>query len=373
MPFPRDGTSYLVLSTGDATQADQADQPGAFPSFDYLGATPRSRGDSAFDVSSFDLTFNSAAGGPVTGCFGFDFRFLSEEYPTRLDSPFTDTLRGRSRQRDGVERGWRRDPGARQLRLAPRRPAGDRQVHRGGHDVARRGGGHPVRRSHRPAACPDAAGQPSDARLPPVALRSRRPRLRQCGLHRQSQPDPAQRLHARGHVSRSGRRDHGPDDRHHRRHPDADAHGHGHRAGHGDGADLRGTSGGGLARPDAARRALGQFVVRRRERSRARPIHRPGHADHRPRHRWRQRAVDLHGAAAPGAAGTAGLGLEPAADPRRPRRRRDPRRPGHVGRLVAAGPRQDVRCPRDLGRRLHQVRARQGPRGRSRRRRGSCR
>jgi hypothetical protein len=92
VPFPRDGTSYLVLSTGDATQADQADQPGAFPSFDYLGATPRSRGDSAFDVSSFDLTFNSAAGGPVTGCFGFDFRFLSEEYPTRLASPFTDTL-----------------------------------------------------------------------------------------------------------------------------------------------------------------------------------------------------------------------------------------------------------------------------------------
>jgi hypothetical protein len=91
-PFPRDGSSYLVLSTGDATQADQPDQPGTFPSFDDNGGTPRSRGDSAFDVSTFDLTFGSAAGGPVTGCFGFDFRFLSEEYPTRLGSPFTDTL-----------------------------------------------------------------------------------------------------------------------------------------------------------------------------------------------------------------------------------------------------------------------------------------
>jgi hypothetical protein len=91
-PFPRNGPSYLVLSTGDATQADQPDQPGTFPSFDDNGATPRSRGDSAFDVSTFDLTFSSAAGGPVTGCLGFDFRFLSEEYPTRLGSPFTDTL-----------------------------------------------------------------------------------------------------------------------------------------------------------------------------------------------------------------------------------------------------------------------------------------
>jgi hypothetical protein len=91
-PFPRDGSSYLVLSTGDATQADKPDQPGTFPSFDDAGPTPRSRGDSAFDVSIFELTFGSAAGGNVTGCFGFDFRFLSEEYPTRLGSPFTDTL-----------------------------------------------------------------------------------------------------------------------------------------------------------------------------------------------------------------------------------------------------------------------------------------
>jgi hypothetical protein len=91
-PFPRNGTTYVVLSTGDATKADQPDQPGTFPSFDDGGATPRSRGDSAFDVSQFDLTFGSAAGGPVTGCFGFDLRFLSEEYPSRLGSPYTDTL-----------------------------------------------------------------------------------------------------------------------------------------------------------------------------------------------------------------------------------------------------------------------------------------
>jgi hypothetical protein len=91
-PFPRNGASYLVLSTGDATRADQPDQPGTFPSVDDGGSTPRSRGDSAFDVSILELSFGSVAGGPVTGCFGFDFRFLSEEYPSRLASPYTDTL-----------------------------------------------------------------------------------------------------------------------------------------------------------------------------------------------------------------------------------------------------------------------------------------
>ena len=31
VPFPRDGTAFLVLSTGDATAADQPDQPGVVP------------------------------------------------------------------------------------------------------------------------------------------------------------------------------------------------------------------------------------------------------------------------------------------------------------------------------------------------------
>ena len=31
VPFPRDGAAFLVLSTGDATQADDPDRPGVFP------------------------------------------------------------------------------------------------------------------------------------------------------------------------------------------------------------------------------------------------------------------------------------------------------------------------------------------------------
>ena len=39
--FPRDGATFLVLSTGDATQADQPDQPGLFPSVDDGGGPIR--------------------------------------------------------------------------------------------------------------------------------------------------------------------------------------------------------------------------------------------------------------------------------------------------------------------------------------------
>ena len=53
-----------------------------------------------------------------------------------------------------------------------------------------------------------------------------------------------------------------------------------------------------------------------------------------------------------------GGGSSSQQSPRRQRQRRHPRRPGHLGRLAAAGPRQDVRRARGLGRRLHQVPAR---------------
>src|SRR3954467_5792769 len=35
--FPRDGNTFLVLSTGDATLGDQLDRPGVFPSVDDGG------------------------------------------------------------------------------------------------------------------------------------------------------------------------------------------------------------------------------------------------------------------------------------------------------------------------------------------------
>jgi hypothetical protein len=88
--FPRNGTTFLILSTGDATRADQPDQPGTFPSVNDGQDTPiRQGGDSAFDISELQINFN-AIGNVTAGCLGFDFRFLSEEYPSKLGAAYND-------------------------------------------------------------------------------------------------------------------------------------------------------------------------------------------------------------------------------------------------------------------------------------------
>jgi hypothetical protein len=89
-PFPADGPTYAVLSTGDATLSDQPDQAGIFASADDGGATaPAGRGDTARDVTVLAIPINVPAG---ANCLSFDFRFLSEEYPDFLDSQFNDAF-----------------------------------------------------------------------------------------------------------------------------------------------------------------------------------------------------------------------------------------------------------------------------------------
>ena len=92
--FPRTVPTFLLLSTGDAMQADDADQPDVvFPSTDDRGTDIRNR-VSAFDetILRIPFTVGPAGAAALPGCLSFDFRFLSEEYPTRLASPFTDTF-----------------------------------------------------------------------------------------------------------------------------------------------------------------------------------------------------------------------------------------------------------------------------------------
>jgi hypothetical protein len=95
-PFPRDGSTYLVLSTGNATLADQPDQAGTYPSVDDLGGQIRGRGAGALDVTVMQVIFphpvGGASGGLIAGCLDFDFRFLSEEYPSRLGSAYNDAF-----------------------------------------------------------------------------------------------------------------------------------------------------------------------------------------------------------------------------------------------------------------------------------------
>ena len=89
-PFPADGPTYAVLSTGDATLADQPDQAGVFASADDGGETPPAgRGDTARDVTVLAIPVNVPAG---ANCLSFDFRFLSEEYPDFINSQFNDAF-----------------------------------------------------------------------------------------------------------------------------------------------------------------------------------------------------------------------------------------------------------------------------------------
>lgn len=93
--FPRDGNTFLVLSTGDAVLGDQPDRPGVFPSVDDKGGPDRTRGDTALDDTVIQTGFNvplSPAGAPLATCLSFDLRFLSEEYPDRIASAFTDAF-----------------------------------------------------------------------------------------------------------------------------------------------------------------------------------------------------------------------------------------------------------------------------------------
>jgi hypothetical protein len=89
--FPRQGTNFLVLSTGDALQADQPDQEGTFPSVDNGGdlVTSPDRGNTARDVTTFQVGFTGLTG---ASCLSFDYRFLSEEYPEFIDSQFNDAF-----------------------------------------------------------------------------------------------------------------------------------------------------------------------------------------------------------------------------------------------------------------------------------------
>jgi hypothetical protein len=89
-PFPADGPTYAVLSTGDAALSDQPDQAGIFASADDGSATaPAGRGDTARDVTVLAIPINVPTG---ANCLSFDFRFLSEEYPDFLDSQFNDAF-----------------------------------------------------------------------------------------------------------------------------------------------------------------------------------------------------------------------------------------------------------------------------------------
>jgi hypothetical protein len=84
--FPRGGGTFAILTTGDASLADDPNQNQG-DGVNLLGGNVR--GNSDFDVSVLRLKLPVSA---ADTCLSFEFRFLSEEYPELVNGAFNDTF-----------------------------------------------------------------------------------------------------------------------------------------------------------------------------------------------------------------------------------------------------------------------------------------
>ena len=80
--FPRSGKSFMILSNGDATLADN---PNNSPSTSKTAGGPAIRGNR--DVTIFRMNIRVPKG---RNCLSFRFRFLTEEFPEFVGTEFND-------------------------------------------------------------------------------------------------------------------------------------------------------------------------------------------------------------------------------------------------------------------------------------------
>ena len=217
---------YAVLSTGDATQADQPDQAGSSPTATTTATPPAGRGDAARDVTVLAIPISVPAG---ANCLSFDFRFLSEEYPDFVDSSSTTPSSPSSTPRPGPRRRPDDHRPRERLRARPRWASRDDQLDRAvAHVGAPTRPGTPFGGATRTAARQDGGDARRAHRLP-VDLRSGRQRSTtapssptRCAraTSRRRHACAARRPSARGSRSPARRRLHLADAL-----PDADRHG----------------------------------------------------------------------------------------------------------------------------------------------------
>jgi pimeloyl-ACP methyl ester carboxylesterase len=85
--FPTNGSTYALLTTGDANLASQPNTSGSSGADDN---GPNVRGNTDFDVTILKVDLSVPAG--VNCMLGLDFRFLSEEYPEYVGTAYNDAF-----------------------------------------------------------------------------------------------------------------------------------------------------------------------------------------------------------------------------------------------------------------------------------------
>jgi uncharacterized repeat protein (TIGR01451 family) len=84
--FPTAGSSFGILTSGDATLADQPNDSGSSGASD---GGSNVRGTSDLDVTILKIGVNVPAG---NNCLAFDFKFFSEEFPEYVGSSVSDSF-----------------------------------------------------------------------------------------------------------------------------------------------------------------------------------------------------------------------------------------------------------------------------------------
>lgn len=85
--FPTNGASFAILTSGDPALADDENTEGG--SGRENGPAANLRGDTDYDVSVLKVAVNVP---PGANCLAVDYRFLSEEFPEFVGSPFNDAF-----------------------------------------------------------------------------------------------------------------------------------------------------------------------------------------------------------------------------------------------------------------------------------------